>query len=249
MFNNIPIVTKNILIINVLVYIVCLVSESQGGHLSGHLAAHYINSPLFEPYQIVSHMFAHDLRDVSHILFNMLLLVFLGSHLEHFFGTKKFFIFYFVSGIGAFLIYNLGGMIELNSLKNELYSQGYNVEVLNYKIAQFDFSSIYYMENQPESTLNNYVTLSISSAVGASGALFGILAAFMFLFPNTELQLLFIPIPIKAKYLIGAYIAFEVYNAFYKTNDSIAHLAHVGGAITGFLIVLYWRKFDKQNFY
>src|SRR5690606_27699542 len=132
----------------------------------------------------------------------------------------NFFIFYFVSGIGAFLIYNLGGMIELNSLKNALYSHGYNVELLHYKISQFDFSSIYYMENQPESTLNNYVTLSISSAVGASGALFGVLAAFMFLFPNTELQLLFIPIPIKAKYLIGAYIAFEVYNAFYKTNDS-----------------------------
>ena len=84
---------------------------------------------------------------------------------------------------------------------------------------------------------------------GASGALFGVMAAFAILFPNTELYLFFIPFPIKAKYLIGGYILFEIYNSIYQPDDHIAHLAHVGGAIVGTAFVLYWRRFDKQNFY
>ncbi len=84
---------------------------------------------------------------------------------------------------------------------------------------------------------------------GASGAIFGLLAGFAILFPNTQLMLLFPPIPVKAKWLIGGYLAFEIYSSIYRSNDSIAHLAHVGGAIVGIIMVLYWRKFDKSNFY
>ena len=85
--------------------------------------------------------------------------------------------------------------------------------------------------------------------VGASGAVFGLLAGFAMLFPNTELNLMFIPVPIKAKYLIGAYLAFEVYSSIYNSNDQIAHLAHVGGAIVGIIFILFWRRKDRANFY
>ncbi|MEY3438880.1 MAG: hypothetical protein RL265_1465 [Bacteroidota bacterium] len=243
--NNIPQVTKNLLLLNVMLYIVSLFLASNGLDLGQYLGAHYFNSALFQPYQIITHMFMHSLTDFFHILFNMLLLVMFGAHLERLWGPKRFFIFYFASGFGAFLLYNSIGVWELMELKKSLISMGYDIDVLNNKIVNDNLS-------EPElldPIIYRYGSLSVSSMAGASGALFGVLAGFGVLFPNTQLMLLFPPIPIKAKYLIGAYLFFEIYSSISGPQDNIAHLAHVGGALVGIALVLYWRKTDRQNFY
>jgi membrane associated rhomboid family serine protease len=250
MFNNIPPVTKNLLLINVLLYFVLLFAIQSGyTSLPFKLSAHYFNSPTFEPYQMVTHMFVHSMTDIFHIIFNMLLLVMFGGHLERIWGPKRYFIFYVACGIGALILYNTIGMIEIYNLQKQLVSAGYNLDTLNYFISEQNFSEISYINGNSKDLLDNYVKLCLSSMAGASGAIFGLLAGFAILFPNTKLMLLFPPIPIKAKWLIGGYLAFEIYNSIYVSNDSIAHLAHVGGALVGIVMVLYWRKFDKQSFY
>ena len=256
MLNNIPPVTKNLLIINVMLFIVSMFMLSNGIDLFELLSGRYLNSIYFEPYQVVTHMFMHSSLGLGHIFFNMFALVIFGAHLERIWGAKRFFIFYFSCGLGAFLLYNGIGVFQLYQLKNEilssnlLQSHGFN------NFAEFHARI---MENTdlgraftPEflgSTLSSYQELNSSSIVGASGAIFGLLAGFVILFPNTEMNLLFIPIPIKAKYLIGGYIAYEVYNSIYTSGDHIAHIAHVGGAIVGAAFVLFWRKRDRNNFY
>jgi len=271
MFNNIPVVTKNLLILNVLLYVITMVSIQSGNHIDTYLAGHYINSPLFQPYQVVTHMFSHSTTDIFHIIFNMFLLVMFGSHLERVWGTKKYFIFYVACGIGAFFLYNTIGVGYIMDLKNQLIGMGNNEYHLEQIVKSGELWS-YYISGDLEQTniifdklvqsgeltpktaehgmvLVDYLFYSNSSMVGASGAIFGLLAGFAMLFPNTELMLLFPPIPIKAKYLIGGYLAFEIYSSIYNSNDHIAHLAHVGGAIVGILFILYWKKFDKKNFY
>ena len=247
--NNIPQVTKNLLLLNVMLYIVSLFLASNGLDLGQYLGARYINSTLFKPYQIITHMFMHDLDSPFHILFNMLLLVMFGAHLERLWGPKRFFIFYFASGLGAFLLYNSIGVWELMELKKSLISMGYDLDVLNHKITNNYLEDIEIKMPYHREALQQYYNLTVSNMVGASGALFGVLAGFGVLFPNTQLMLLFPPIPIKAKYLIGAYLFFEIYSSISGPQDNIAHLAHVGGALVGIALVLYWRKTDRQNFY
>lgn len=247
--NNIPQVTKNLLLLNVMLYIVSLFLASNGLDLSQYLGAHYFNSTLFQPYQIITHMFMHSLTDFFHILFNMLLLVMFGAHLERLWGPKRFFIFYFASGLGAFILYNSIGVWELMELKKSLISMGYDLDILDHKITNNYLEDIEVKMPYHREALQQYYNLTVSNMVGASGALFGVLAGFGVLFPNTQLMLLFPPIPIKAKYLIGAYLLFEIYSSISGPQDNIAHLAHVGGALVGIALVLYWRKTDRQNFY
>ncbi len=247
MFQHIPPVTKNILLLNITIFIVALFLASRGMDL--HLESHYVNSPLFKPYQMITHMFMHSKTDFLHIVFNMFLLVSFGSHLERIWGPKRFFLFYMASGIGAFMLYNAMGVIQIMELKQNLIQIGYDMDVLNHQITQKLFDQIQLLSNDSQYIIQEYISYSYSSMVGASGAIFGLLAGFAILFPNTELMLLFPPIPIKAKYLIGGYLIFEIYNSIYNTGDSIAHLAHVGGAIVGIALVLYWRKTDRNHFY
>lgn len=250
MFNNIPVVTKNILIINILVYVVMMVGISMGHTmLPFYLSAHYFNAPTFEPYQIVSHMFTHSATDIFHIVFNMLLLVSFGSHLERLWGPKRYFIFYFACGIGALVLYNSIGIYEIYQLKNALMAEGYNIDVVNEYLWGENVTNLPVLTKNSQELFNAYSQMVFSSMAGASGAVFGLLAAFAVLFPNTELFLMFIPFPIKAKFLIGGYLAYEIYKSFSIPTDNIAHLAHVGGAIVGILFVLYWRKQDRHNFY
>ena len=245
MFNNIPPVTKNLLLINITLYVVSLVLAGQGIDLFHLLSAKYFNSIFFEPYQIVSHMFMHSEHDILHLFFNMFLLFMFGSHLERIWGAKRFFIFYIASGLGAVILYNSIGVWQIMELKQQLVEAGYDMNLVNVRL--LEGQKIDVIEGTYW-TLDSYINLNFSEMVGASGAIFGLLAGFAILFPNTELMLLFPPIPIKAKYLIGAYMAFEIYSSFYRPGDGIAHLAHVGGAIVGAAFVLYWRKKGK-NFY
>lgn len=256
MFNNIPPVTKNLLLINITLYVVSMVLLNSGIDLFKILSGRYINSIFFEPYSVVTHMFMHSSHGLGHIFFNMFALVTFGSHLERIWGAKRFFIFYIASGLGAFLLYNGIGVYQIYQIKNEILSSSVLQEHGFQSLAEFHAKMISNSEAGlafvPEflgQTLSSYQDLNMSSILGASGAIFGLLAGFVILFPNTELHLLFIPVPIKAKYLIGGYIAFEVYNSIYSPGDTIAHLAHVGGAIVGAAFVLYWRKNDRKNFY
>ena len=248
MFNNLPPVTKNLLILNVLFYVVSLFLASNGIDLNQKLGSHYFNSILFEPYQVVTHMFMHSLTDFFHILFNMLLLVMFGAHLERVWGAKRYFIFYFACGFGALILYNSIGVWKIMEINQALIADGFDMTVLKSKVLQGSFEYIQYT-NQSEQLVKAYASMIYSSMAGASGAIFGLLAGFALLFPNTQLQLLFPPIPIKAKYLIGGYLAFEIYSSFSRPDDQIAHLAHVGGAIVGAILIITWRKTDRQNFY
>lgn len=247
--NNIPTVTKNILILNVLFYLATITFLSNEVNLIQLLGAHYLNTPLFEPYQIVTHFFMHS-TDIFHILFNMLMLVMFGSHLERIWGAKRFFIFYIASAVGAFTLYNGIGVFQIIELKNQLIAMGYDITALNQDLVAENYTNIMLLEPGSEVLLQQYASKIFTPMVGASGAIFGIMAAFAYLFPNTELMLLFPPIPIKAKYLIGAYFVFEVFNSFQdKAGDNVAHLAHVGGAIVGFILVFIWNKNNRTHFY
>lgn len=233
-----------------------MVLLGNGVDLFSLLSGRYFNSIYFEPYQVVTHMFMHSHEGIGHIFFNMFALVIFGSHLERIWGAKRFFIFYIACGLGAFLLYNGIGVYQLYALKNEilanssLQTRGFqNFAEFHTKIMENNDIGMAFTNEYLGDTLYQYQEFTRSSIVGASGAIFGLLAGFVILFPNTELNLLFIPVPIKAKYLIGGYIAYEVYNSIYASGDSIAHIAHVGGAIVGAAFVLYWRKADRTNFY
>ena len=249
MFRNIPPVTKNLLLLNIMFFVVSIVLAQNGNDISRMLGAHYFNSFLFQPFQIVTHMFMHSITDFFHILFNMILLIMFGGHLERVWGSKRYFIFYIACGLGAIVLYNSIGMFQIYELKNALIADGYDLRILNNQLSAENFESIQIHSEASQELLQNYINLSFSTLVGASGAIFGLLAGFAMLFPNTELMLLFPPIPIKAKYLIGGYLTFEVYSSIYRSGDQIAHLAHVGGAVVGIIIILIWRKRDRTNFY
>lgn len=248
-FSSIPPVTKNLLILNILFYIVTLVLAGKGIELIPLLGAHYINSPLFEPYQVITYFFMHS-KDFFHILFNMLMLVMFGSHLERIWGAKRFFIFYIASAIGAYALYNMMGMYQISVVKTELIGLGYDITNINHLLLTDNLQELEVFHLEDTEILKEYITKSLTPMVGASGAVYGIMAAFAYLFPNTELMLLFPPLPVKAKYLISVYFLYELYSSFQSNiGDNVAHLAHVGGAITGFIIVVFWNKKNKTNFY
>ena len=249
MLKNLPQVTKNLLLLNVLFFIVAIVVDSNGAGISEKLGAHYFNSLLFEPYQVITYMFMHSLVNPMHIIFNMLLLVMFGGHLERIWGTKRYFIFYIACGFGSLVLYNSIGVWQIAELKSLLVQDGYDITSLNNQIATKNFDSIILNSEKSQVIVQKYINMSYSSVVGASGAIFGLLAGFGMLFPNTKLMLLFPPIPVKAKYLIGGYLAYEVYNSIYRSGDQVAHLAHVGGAVVGIIFILVWRRKDRQNFY
>jgi membrane associated rhomboid family serine protease len=239
--NNIPQVTKNILILNVMFFGMTFFFEKQGTDLIQILGAHYVNSPLFQPYQIVTHFFMHG--GLLHIFFNMWLLVMLGSFLERLWGPKRFFIFYIVSAFGAFTLFNALGVTEIIKLRSQLSDLGYNMDQIDSLLK----SGRVVIDNS--NLLEKYYSKAGMPMVGASGAIFGILAAFAILFPNTEF-LIYFTLPVKAKYLVGGYFLLELYLSFQNNaGDPVAHLAHVGGAIAGAIMVLIWRKTDKKHFW
>lgn len=252
MFRNITPVVKNLILLNVVVYIVCLIFSSRGVDLTSILGAHYVTSPLFQPYQIVTHFFTHSLSSPLHIFMNMFILLTFGPILEQVWGAKRFLIAYLSSAIGAYLIYTLAGSYELYQLKQIIIEkEGMNYLMELNDLIQYNPNGI--MRTQEMMAyVDPYVIKSFTPMVGASGAVFGIMAAFAYLFPNTEMYLMFIPIPIKAKFLIGGYFLIEVYLSIQSIkgvySDSVAHLAHVGGAIFGFILVYIWNK-RSNNFY
>jgi len=244
MFNQLPQVTKNIILLNIMFFLATWVLQLRGIDLTASMGAHYVNSPLFKPYQIVTHFFMHG--GFFHILFNMYLFAILGAYLEHIWGPKRFFIFYVASALGAFALYNILGVYEISQLKSAIIAEGFNLDEINQLIINNNRNELLATNS---GVVVQYASMCFTPIVGASGAIFGVMTAFAILFPNTEFRLYF-AIPVKAKYFVAAYFLIEVYLSFQNNpNDNTAHLAHVGGAIVGAIIVLFWRKADRSNFW
>jgi membrane associated rhomboid family serine protease len=204
-------VVFNLIIINVLVYLVQMFFDGHDQTISSKLAIHHYSSQFFEPYQIVTNMFAHG--SVPHIIFNMFALYTFGIWLEKVWGPKRFLIFYLVCGVVA-------GLAQMMFLKDTVVQQ------------------------------NGENVLMIGSALGASGAIMGLFAAFGYLFPNTELMMLFIPVPIKAKYMVAIMAAIDLFGGLRPGGgDGIGHFAHLGGLVMGFILVIIWNKTNKKTFY
>jgi membrane associated rhomboid family serine protease len=257
MFSATPRITKNIIFLNLILFLVSAFSPIDLGILLGGF---YPDSVNFKPHQIVSHMFMHASLNSNmgflHILFNMYGLFMFGSILERSLGEKKFFILYSLSGLGSFLLFNFVNYLELNPLKELLLSQGVDWN-------KFQLFSQLDLRVDSIQQINNHFSAWISSLpketdfeasknlflgyttpmIGASGAIFGLMAAFAALYPNLVLQLLFPPIALKAKYFIAILIGIDLFYGF-KNNagDNIAHFAHVGGALVGIILIKFWKK-------
>jgi membrane associated rhomboid family serine protease len=258
MFGDIKPVTKNLLILNIAMFILTVFFQSQKGILlDDTLGAHYIGTPLFQPYQLVTHFFMH--ADILHIFMNMYVLMIFGSFLERLWGPKRFFYVYVASALGAYLLYAGVGFFQIMEMKKVIGDEhiiaGINGIIKEYGRSEAavnelnQFLSPIQMSYAQNDAIQSYISKSFVPMVGASGAIFGLMAAFAILFPNTELRLIFPPIPVKAKWLIGGYFVFELYSSFQNNEgDNVAHLAHVGGAVVGAILVLIWRRTGK-NFY
>ncbi|MFK8044722.1 MAG: rhomboid family intramembrane serine protease [Crocinitomicaceae bacterium] len=243
LFRNIPPVTKNLLIINFLLYLATMVLNSRGIDLTQLLGLHYFLSDGFYPHQLVTYMFMHSTVDFTHILFNMFAVFMFGKTLEQFWGSKRFLIYYMVTGIGAGLIQMLVAQIRIMPFY-EIFSP----EEFEYIVTE-GFEIISQGKNYVDSNMGQLNGLYNGLTVGASGSVFGILLAFGWLFPNTELMLLFPPIPLKAKWFVMIYGGIELYLGFANNpNDNIAHFAHLGGMLFGFILLYLWKK-DRSNFY
>lgn len=250
MFNNIPPLTKNIIIINVIVYIVTnfflYALHNQG--LYDLLSAFYPSSPNFKSWQIVTHMFMHAPLEggigIMHILFNMFTLYSFGPILEQSLGGKKYLILYFLSGLGAFALFNLWNFIEIQQILNSLNDLGINPSEI-YRQADVNYSGKILLNNRTPEIFELSEKLLIdlrSPMLGASGAIFGVIAAFATLYPDAKIGIMFIPIPVKVKYVLPIVVIGSIYLGITGNGGGIAHLAHVGGAIVGFILARIWRK-------
>ncbi|MEO7211944.1 rhomboid family intramembrane serine protease [Mucilaginibacter sp.] len=229
-FANLTPVVKNLIIINIIVYI-AMFALGDYVNLVKYLAAFYFNSPNFKPWQIITYMFMHDPGGISHILFNMFALFSFGPILESTLGSKRFFNFYFITGIGALLLHMFVQGLEVHNLIGSFTLGGADVN------------------NISEAALQSVYSIYRTPILGASGAIFGVLVGFGMLFPNLELMILFIPVPVKAKYIIPVYIVLELFLGVKQySGDSVAHFAHLGGALFGFLLIKLWGVKRPNNY-
>ncbi|MBQ5896715.1 MAG: rhomboid family intramembrane serine protease [Bacteroidaceae bacterium] len=220
--NKLPSVTKNLLAINVLMFLATIVMERQGTDLAGLLGLHFFEASDFAPYQFVTYMFMHS--DFSHLFFNMLALYMFGGLLEKTWGSKRFLIFYFVCGVGAGLLQEA---------------------VQYYAYVQEGFADIPFVPTQyGYIPMGDFLNLFFTT-VGASGAIYGILLGFAMTFPNEKMFVFLLPFPIKAKFFVIGYAAIELLLGFTNSNDGIAHFAHLGGMLFGLLLILFWRNKHK----
>ncbi len=240
-FANIPTVVKNLLIINVIFYIATLMFG--GPMMTQVLGVHYFDSPDFRIWQVITYMFMHDYSSLFHILFNMFALYTFGSSIEFIMGSKRFLNFYLITGLGALALQLLVQSFEVYSITGSAVNNGnFMVDSLKRTIS---FNPDLISKDQASTLLGIYLT----PMVGASGAIFGLLIAFGMLFPNAELFIMFIPVPVKAKYIIPVYVLLELFLGVKQfSGDSVAHFAHLGGALFGFILVKMWHLKHHDNF-
>lgn len=214
----------NLLVINVLAYLAQILVKP----VTEWGALHYYKSSLFYPHQLITNMFLHDPTGLTHLIFNMFALWMFGTILERFLGSKRFLIFYLICGLGAGIVIQLSIPFSADQFSKsaEAFANGHSA-----------FENI-------EAYKQQY------SAIGASGAIMGVMAAYAYLFPNTEMYIMFIPIPIKAKIVIPLFILIDVFMGVRQiAGDNVGHFAHLGGALVGFLLILFWNKTNRKTFY
>lgn len=207
--SQIPTVTKNLVAINILMFIATLINEN---FMVTNFAMFYPASPFFKPWQILTHMFMHG--GFWHIFFNMYSLLMFGSILERSLGPKKFLIFYFVTGLGAVALHT-------------------GVEWMQARV---------FIAN---GAAQAYQRLLMTPTLGASGAIYGVLIGFAMLYPQARLTLIFPPIPMTAKWLVIIFAAIELFSGINGIQESVAHFAHLGGMLFGWLLIRWWRKHGK----
>lgn len=266
-FEVLPIVIKNLLIINVLFFLAQnSIGAGENFNMIDLLALHHVKSPLFQPWQLVTHIFLHG--NFWHLFGNMFALWMFGSILENVWGPKRFLTFYFLCGIGAALIHLTFLWYDYHGLLNEflalkLHPTPENIAAFynNYGLSQYPHADLLeknYLQD-PTNAENveqmvNYIsdiTYSLVSrpTLGASGAVFGVLAAFVYLFPNTYIYLYFF-VPVKAKWMGLIYFGIELFSAIQNSaGDNVARWAHIGGGLVGFLLVMTWNKKNRKIFY
>ncbi|MDC1034211.1 rhomboid family intramembrane serine protease [Flavobacteriaceae bacterium] len=235
-------IVKHLIIINVIFFIASIVF---GELMYDLFAMHYPNNSDFILWQPVTHMFMHG--DITHILFNMFGLWMFGTPLEQMWGKQKFVFFYLSAGFGAVLIQTIVYHYDVMSVTQILIDNGLTNSDVDafYKTGRLNTSII---QSVGEDRLYSGIQSFKAVMVGASGALYGILVAFAMLFPNVQLMLLFPPIPIKAKFFVPLLILFDLFFGFTSYSvGPVAHFAHIGGAVTGFLMMWYWKKNQFNN--
>ena len=232
---SLPDIVKQLIIINVLFF---LGSMSLGNAAYDLLALHYPQNPKFAPWQVVTHMFMHG--SINHILFNMFGLWMFGGTLAQMWGRNKFLFFYLSTGLGAAALQLGINYFQISTVVEQLVEAGYSATVLTETLQSGQYNTSW-LNVISQTELSQLLTSFNMSMVGASGALYGILVAFAFLFPNTELMIIFLPIPIKAKYFVPILLASDLFFGFSSYSlGPIAHFAHLGGAVTGFIMMWYW---------
>jgi len=242
-YQILPPVVKNLLIINVLLWLTTLVLKGNAFNidLTHSLGLHHWESELFKPWQIITYMFMHDTQGVTHILFNMFAVWMLGAHLENRWGSKKFLNYYLLTGFGAAFLHYLIVHFQILNLESMMHPE------LIEKVKTEGYLLIKEGVNWNDAYLGKLNGFYNSGVVGASGSLFGILLAFGILFPNTLLYLYF-AIPIKAKYFVIGYGLLELFLGISNNpNDNVAHFAHLGGMLFGLIIFAYWKI--RNNYY
>jgi membrane associated rhomboid family serine protease len=269
MMNRIPPVVKNILIINVIFFLATMFfKQTMRFDLSEYLGLYFYKSANFQPYQYISYLFMHG--DMMHIFFNMFAFWMFGRILEQVWGSKKFLIYFFVTGIGAAVLHTFVNWVQYIRIEDavdifmkartpqafDTFVQGYFPEfydqIYNKLLTDWVKEPNNPMMLQKAIDMKNQlVMLHVNiPTVGASGAVFGVLLAFGMMFPNMELMLLFPPMPIKAKYMVAGYALIELYSGVLnQQGDNVAHFAHLGGMLFGFFLVRHWKKTSNRNFY
>ena len=267
-FQILPPVVKNLLIINGLFYFANWVMQNKFNFdFIEYLGLYFPESQKFRSYQLVTHLFMHG--SFLHLISNMFALWMFGNMLENLWGSKRFLTYYLVTGLGAAMVHLLFTWYEIDQMRSAVMSYAATADISSFQI----FLNKIFGNTHPE-VLNNFVSswqmnpenLSLKKqsvdfaysllgekidvpTVGASGAVLGVLLAFGMLFPNTILYLYF-ALPIKAKYFVALYGLFELYSGFEnKPGDNVAHFAHLGGMLFGFILIKIWSKYNRKNFY
>ncbi|MDC3079471.1 rhomboid family intramembrane serine protease [Flavobacteriaceae bacterium] len=239
---SLPDIVKQLIIINVLFF---LGSMSLGNAAYDLLALHYPQNPKFAPWQFLTHMFMHG--SINHILFNMFGLWMFGGTLAQMWGRNKFLFFYLSTGLGAAALQLGINYFQISTVVGQLVEAGYSGTALTETLQSGQYNTAW-SNVISQAELSQLLTSFNMSMVGASGALYGILVAFAFLYPNTELMIIFLPIPIKAKYFVPILLASDLFFGFSSYSlGPIAHFAHLGGAVTGYIMMWYWKKQQFNN--
>ena len=238
---------KHLLIINVLFFIAAQLLSDEFYY---SMALWFPKNENFGVWQFVTHMFMHDKRTIFHILFNMYALWAFGSPLEQIWGKSKFLFFYFSAGLGAAFIHTLVNYFYFTEGYEALLGAGYTPERIANLLPSIPPGQYLQVAGIPEKVMQNFAMAYNIPAVGASGAVYGILVAFGMMFPNAELMLIFLPIPVKAKYFIPILIALDLFSGVTGMSifgSGIAHFAHIGGALFGFIMMWYWKRNQFKN--